>query len=150
MTCLYSMSAFYDDCKAQDADVILFDFMPAAGATVRDGQYYAVFIDTSKVLTIRDLRGVTMHEDGHLCTGALHKVDSPYQIVAQNEYRANAYSFQKFLPPDELMLAMQMGYTEPWELADYFELPERDIKNALHYWIECKGVKFNNNMDMGA
>jgi len=27
------------------------------------------------------------------------------------------------------MLAMQIGYTEPSELADYFELPEQDIKN---------------------
>ena len=29
------------------------------------------------------------------------------------------------------------------ELAEYFDLPEDDIKKALHYWTECRGVDFN-------
>jgi len=34
--------------------------------------------------------------------------------------------------PDELTL----------ELAEYFDLPEQDIKNALSYWTERKGIDF--------
>ena len=38
---------------------------------------------------------------------------------------------------------MQKGYTETWQLADYFDLDEDYIKKALHYWTECRGVDFN-------
>lgn len=84
-----------------------------------------------------------MHELGHLHTGALHKVSSPFQLIEQNEYRADADSFKRYLPPDELKNAMRNGYTTPWELADYFNLDEEYIQKALDYWAQCRGVNFN-------
>jgi hypothetical protein len=30
-----------------------------------------------------------------------------------------------------------------WQLAEYFDLPERDVQAALAYWTEHKGVDFN-------
>ena len=84
-----------------------------------------------------------LHESGHLHTGALHKVNSPFQLVEQNEYRADADAFRRCLPPDEIRTAMRAGYTEPWQLAEYFDLDEDYIKKALHYWTQCRGVDFN-------
>lgn len=84
-----------------------------------------------------------MHESGHLRTGALHKVYSPFQIVEQSEFRADADSFRRFLSSVEIRAAMRQGYTDSWQLAEYFDLDEEYIKKALHYWVECKGVDFN-------
>ena len=39
--------------------------------------------------------------------------------------------------------AFALGYTEPWQLAEYFELPERDVQKALTYWKDRRGVDFN-------
>lgn len=74
------------------------------------------------------MRTAMLHESGHLHTGALHKVDSPFQLVEQNEYRADADAFRRCLPPDEIRTAMRAGYTEPWQLAEYFDLDEDYIK----------------------
>ena len=57
-----------------------------------------------------------------------------HQLAAQSEHRADADSFQRYLPPEEIRQAMQKGYTETWQLADYFDLDEDYIKKALHYW----------------
>ena len=84
-----------------------------------------------------------MHESGHLHTGALHKVNSPFQLVEQNECRADADSFQRYLPAEEIRSAMRNGYVETWQLAEYFDVEESYIKKALHYWTECKGMDFN-------
>ena len=117
--------------------------MPQPGATVRDGNYYAVFLDFSKICSARLLRGVCCHELGHIATGALHRVDSPYELVERSEYRANRYVAQRFLTEAAFRDAFRAGYTELWQLAEYFDLPESDIAQALRYWTDCRGVDFN-------
>ena len=140
---MFELKHFYDYCKKNRVDVIPYFGMPQPGATLRDGSYYAVFLDFSKILTTRLLRGVCCHELGHIATGALHKVDSPYELVERSEYRANRYMAQAFLTEDAFREAFSAGYTELWQLAEYFDLPEQDIKNALTYWSERKEIDFN-------
>ena len=141
---MFELKHFYDYCKKNRVDVIPYFGMPQPGATLRDGSYYAVFLDFSKILTTRLLRGVCCHELGHIATGALHKVDSPYELVERSEYRANRYMAQAFLTEDAFRDAFQAGYTELWQLAEYFDLPEQDIKNALTYWSERRQVDFTH------
>ena len=71
---------------------------------------------------------------------------SPYEIKEQAENRAFAASVEKYLPVSELRQAMARGFTEPWQLAEYFSFDEDYIKKALHYWTECRGVDFNQTI----
>ena len=140
---MFELSHFYDYCKENRVDVIPYLGVPQPGATIRDGAYYAVFLDFSKILSTRLLRGVCCHELGHLATGALHRVDSPFELVERSEYRANRYMAQHFLTEEAFREAFAAGYTEVWQLADYFDLPEQDIKKALTYWSERRAVDFS-------
>jgi hypothetical protein len=80
----------------------------------------------------------------HAATGALHKVHSPYECWERSEYRANRYMAQTILTEDDFRKAFRAGCRELWQLAEYFELPEQDVKNALTYWSERRGIDFNN------
>lgn len=140
---MFFTSDFYQYCNENDVDIVPFERLPADAATVRYNGHYSVGLNFQKVRTVRKMRTAMMHESGHLHTGALHKVYSPFQIVEQSEFRADADSFRRYLSAGEIKSAMQQGYTTPWQLADYFELDEAYIKKALHYWIECRGVEFN-------
>ena len=139
---MFELADFYDYCRKNRVDVIPFSGVPAPGATVRDGEHLAVFLDFTKITTLQLLRGVCCHEMGHMATGALHKISSPYELVERSEYRANRYVAQTFLTADAFRTAFAAGYTEPWQLAEYFDLPEQDIINALTYWSERQGVDF--------
>lgn len=141
---MFELSDFYTHCRENDIDIIPFAGCPSPGATVRDGSYYAIFLDFTKIRSTRLLRGVCAHELGHAATGALHKVSSPYDLVERSEYRANRWAAEQFLSESDFRAAFAEGYTEPWELAEYFDLPEEDIKNALTYWTERRGVNFNS------
>ena len=141
---MFSTSEFYSYCRVHDVDVIPFDRLPAAATTVRYHGAYAVGLNFSRLHTVRQIRTAMLHESGHLHTGALHKVNSPFQLVEQNEYRADADAFRRCLPPEEIRTAMRAGYTEPWQLAEYFDLDEDYINKALHYWTQCRGVDFNH------
>lgn len=140
---MFEISNFYDYCREHHVDVIPYMGCPSPGATIRDQGCYAVFLDFSKIRSTRLLRGVYFHELGHVATGALHKVDSPYELVERSEYRANRWAAEHYLSDSDFRAAFADGYTEPWQLAEYFDLPEADIKNALACWTERKGIDFN-------
>ena len=140
---MFELSDFYDYCKENNVDVIPFLGCPKPGATLRDGAFYAVFLDFSQIKTTRTLRGVCFHEMGHLGTGALHKIDSPFELAERSEYRARRWSAQHFLTQNDFRTAFADGYTEVWQLAEYFDLPEADVRSALEYWIQCRGINFN-------
>ena len=140
---MFEISDFYDYCKAHQVDVIPYKGCPQPGATIRDRDCFAVFLDFSKIRSTRLLRGVCCHELGHAATGALHKVDSPYELVERSEYRANRWTAEHYLTEESFRKAFQEGYTELWQLAEYFDIPEQDIQKALTYWTASRGVDFN-------
>ena len=140
---MFELSEFYTYCRQNQVDVIPYAGVPQPGATVRDQGEYAVFLDFTKIHSARLLRGVCCHELGHLATGALHKVDSPYELVERSEYRANRYIAEHCLPEAEFREAFAAGCQELWQLAEFFDLPEADVQKALAYWTDCKGVNFN-------
>ena len=140
---MFELNVFYDFCEDNNVAVIPYDGMPKPGATIRDGSDFAVFLDFTQIPTTRKLRGVCCHEMSHVATGALHRAASPFESVERSEYRANRYTAQRFLSERAFRRAFSEGATELWQLAEYFELPEEDIKKALHYWTACRGVNFN-------
>lgn len=140
---MFEISDFYDYCKDHNVAVIPFDRCPQPAATIRDQDFYAVFLDFTKIRSARLLRGICYHELGHVATGALHKVDSPYELVERSEHRATRWAAEHFLTEEAFREAFHAGYTELWQLSDYFDLPERDIASALSYWTECKGIRFD-------
>lgn len=141
---MFELNVFYDYCKENQVAVIPYDAMPAPGATLRDGKALAVFLDFTQIPSTRVLRGVCCHEMSHLATGALHRVNSPFESVGRSEYRANRYAAQRFLTEKAFQRAFSQGYTEVWQLAEYFELPEEDVKRAYDYWVNARGVVFGN------
>lgn len=140
---MFELSDFYSYCKENNITVLPFDNAPCKGTTMRDADLYAIFLDFTKIRSTRQLRGVCCHELGHVATGALHKIESPFETVERSEYRANRWSAETFLTVEDFKEAFADGYTELWQLSEYFDLPEEDIKKALAYWSECKGVDFN-------
>ena len=141
---MFELSQFYSFCMENNVDIIPFDGMPSEGATIRDGSDYAIFLDFTKINTLRSFRGVCMHEQGHTATGALHRVSSPFETVERAEHRANRYAAETYITAEDFCQAFAGGFTEPWELAEYFDLPEKDVLKAYAYWTQCRGYDFNS------
>ena len=140
---MFEIADFYRYCRANDVLVIPYTGCPQPAATIRDDGQYGVFLDFSKIKSTRLLRGICCHELGHLQTGALHKVDSPYELWERSEYRANRWMAEQYLTAEAFEEAFSQGYTELWQLSEYFEMPESDVAKALIYWTQRRGVTIN-------
>lgn len=136
---MFELSEFYAYCKDKGIDIIPFDGCPSPGATLRYDGLYAIFLDFTKIKSTRLMRGVCFHELGHAATGALHKVNSPFETVERSEYRANRWTAEHFLTADAFREAVAAGCSELWQLAEYFDLPEADVEKALTFWVERRG-----------
>ena len=140
---MFELSDFYSYCKENKITVLPFDNAPSKGITMRDRGLYAIFLDFTQIRSTQLLRGVCYNELGHVASGALHGVESPFETVERSEYRANRWSAEMFLTVEDFREAFASGYTEPWELAEYFDLPEPDVRKAFSYWHDCRGVDFS-------
>lgn len=77
-----------------------------------------------------------LHETGHCETGSFYNQYSRFDITAKQEYRANKWAAEHALPKEALEQAAAEGYTEAWQLAEYFGVTEDFVRFAYaQYFI---------------
>lgn len=94
----------------------------------------AVAIDPFGLNSTKDEKIRLAHELGHCVTGSFYNRYSDFDIKARSEYRADKWAIKKLIPKDELQAAFEQGYTEPWDLAEYFNVTEEFIIKAVNYY----------------
>lgn len=81
------------------------------------------------------------HELGHCLYAGFYSRDTPYELRERIEHKADVWEIRKLLPFDVLQDAVRQGYEEPWQLAEYFDLPEAFINKALQYYTQNCGQR---------
>lgn len=141
---MVNMQAVFDAATARGIYLTHYSTGDLKAVTLEINERYAIFIDFFAFNSLREIKSVAAHEIGHVATGTTHKVDSPFDLIARHEWRANRWAYENFLPVEELQAAFAAGCCEAWELAEWFDLPEKTIKNALRFYTEARGIDFNN------
>ena len=93
-----------------------------------------VLMDYSLIGTGPTERVHLAHEIGHCTTDSFYNRHTPFDIRQKHENRADKWAIKKLVPEDELNEAVSNGITEPWELAEYFNVTEDFMKKAVCYY----------------
>ncbi len=93
-----------------------------------------IAIDPHKVKSIADRKEKTVHELGHCMTGAFYDASCPVIPRGRCEHRATAWAVTHTFTRRTLIKAIKSGLTEIWQLADYFNVTEHFMKDALTYY----------------
>ncbi len=88
------------------------------------------FVGIDKDITSIEELVHTAHELGHCETGSFYNRYSKFNVISKYEYKADKWAIQRLIPADELINAVNEGYTEAWELAEYFGVTEPFIHRA--------------------
>lgn len=94
----------------------------------------AIAIDPFGLNSTKDEKIRLAHELGHCVTGSFYNRYSDFDIKAKSENKADKWAIKKLIPKDELQAAFEQGYTEPWDLAEYFNVTEEFIIKAVNYY----------------
>lgn len=135
------LETIYNDLRKQNISLYVYDVGPEKSVTIELNHKYAVFIDPFRIDSISEIKRALIHETGHCATGCTHKVSSSLDLVAKHEYKANRWAIEHYVPFEDLQSAIEKGYIEKWQLAEYFDLPEEFIEKALSYYFITKEKK---------
>lgn len=127
--------SLYNELQDAGIDFYLWDMDDLPAATIEVNGKYGVFMDFNNIDTTAEERVCVGHEGGHVMTGATHKLNSPYEIIEQNENKADKWAIQRLVPKDDLDRAVAAGYTEIWNLAEYFNVTEPFMRKAV-WWYQ--------------
>lgn len=145
---MLTFADLYADLRANNIRLYQYDVGNLRSATIEMKGDYAVFTDVSAFPTLREAKRAIAHEIGHCATGCTHKVSSPIDLVEKHEYKANRWAVTHYIPFQEIDKAVHEGYTQPFELAEYFDVPEHMIAWAIHYYIDICGMQFTKETDL--
>lgn len=126
----------YAYAENRNIDVDWIPMQRATSLSVPLGDGYAIALDPWKLGTLAQETVCLAHELGHCETGAFYNRYAARDVRQKHENRANKWAYKKLVPEDELKQAILQGYREPWELAEYFDLPEAFLRGALKYYQE--------------
>lgn len=119
---------------AEDHDISIHDFrFQKILAMAVPGH---VAIDYTKLYGERQEKSILMHEISHNETGTFYGLQLPLESRERLEYRARKWAWLRLIPAEELKRAIAAGCTEIWDLAEYFDLPEEQVAEAVAYYRE--------------
>lgn len=129
-----TLLALYDELQEKGVLVFEYSSKDTKAVTVGNAWGYGIFMDTNHIDTSTEELCVLAHEYGHCATGATHAVSSPLDLIEKHEYKADKFASHKLIDPDELRKAVEKGYTEPWQLAEKFDVTEDFLRRALYIY----------------
>lgn len=119
---------------AEEFHIDVHDFQmqctPSQSQMIEDGSCH-IAIDKKQMNTNAQEKVVLSHEIGHCVTGSFYNRYSQHDIKSRHENRANKKAAHLLVPLDKLINAIEEGYDNVWELAEYFEITETFMRKAL-------------------
>ena len=126
--------SLYNELNSAGVKFYHWDLKDGKAATVELGGRYGVFMDFSNIHNSSEELVAVAHEGGHISTGATHKVNSAYDLIAKHEYKADKWAIKALIPVEELDVAVAEGHTGLWDLADYFGVTEDFMRKAVCWY----------------
>lgn len=129
-----SLLRLYNELNTSGIHFYTWELDEQKAAAVEINGAYAVFMDFDNIASEAEETVIVAHEAGHCMTGATHCLHSPFDLIQKHENRADRWAIKKLVPKDELDDAVSRGITEPWDLAEHFNVTEDFMKKAICYY----------------
>lgn len=129
----------YKFADSHNVDIFKYDVPYDSLSVCIDGS--CAIATTDRMLETNAYEKVCLaHELGHCETGSFYNEYSPLDVRGKHERRADKWAIKKLVSEDELHDAVCNGYTEIWELAEYFDITEDYMYKIVCYY---EGLEWN-------
>ncbi|HHY23567.1 MAG TPA: ImmA/IrrE family metallo-endopeptidase [Clostridiaceae bacterium] len=125
----------YNLAEKEDIEI---DYFPMKEVTAMSFPEGWIALNADKINTSVEEKVYLAHELGHYMTGSFYNVNSKLDVKSRHENRANRWAIKKLVPKTKFKKAIRSGFREPWELAEYLEVPDSFVKEAAKYY-KAKG-----------
>ena len=124
----------YDEAKQENIKVLEHKIGDRKSIIAHTPNWTAIALNKRLIESEAEEKTVLFHEMGHHYTKAYYNFESKFELKCRKEYRAHRWAVMNYLPLDELLNAVNKGYTEPYQLAEYFDVTEEFIHTAYEIY----------------
>ena len=121
----------YQDCDKKGIDIDYYPMKIAKSLAFPEGW---IVIDVDKIDNSIEEKEILAHEEAHIETGSFYNVYSSLDIKAKHERKAEKATIKKLIPKNELIDAIQCGFIDHWELAEYFGVSDKFMLKAMEFY----------------
>ena len=93
----------------------------------------------NKNMTTAEKCSVLAEELGHHYTTVGDILDQSDIGNRKQERKARAWAYEKIVPLDSIKQAFTTGHREPWGIAEYLDVDEQFLRDAMQYYEEVYG-----------
>lgn len=129
-----TLTSLYRCAERKGIQVLNFSLPHNASMSIEDGDRCFIGIDRTQIQTEADERTRLAHELGHCVTGSFYSRYTAVDCRQRHENRADKWAIRRLFSAADLDAAVANGYTELWDLADFFGVTEDFIKKAVCYY----------------
>lgn len=101
---------------------------------ISDGLYCDGHIWINKDMTSARKACILAEEIGHHMTSVGDIIDQTDIRNRKQEHKARRWAFKTLVPLDDINRAIEHGHSELWEMAEYLEVDEGFLREALRYY----------------
>lgn len=125
-----NINELYDIADKNNIAVYHFPMKSAVAVSIPGN----IGIDTNKIETAVEETVRLAHELGHCMKNAFYNVKNICDLREKHEYKADKWAVNTVIPFENLMQAVNNGITEPWELAEHFDVTEEFVHTAFQIY----------------
>lgn len=130
-----NLNKLYDIAEKENIKIYDWHIEDADGIYLNYDKIDAIALNYDEFGTYIDEKCTLAEELGHYYMDATYPLSSTYETRSRQEYRAKKWSFLTLVPYNQLQEAINKGLTEPYQLAEYFEVSDMFMQKCLEFYI---------------
>ena len=131
---MVTLEKLYDKAEQENINIHNFNLENHKGCYYEYKNKKFIFMNYCYINSETEEKLTLSEELAHYYTGATYNIDDTYYLKEKAEYKALKWQINTLLPYSELSTQIKKGLTEIWELAEYFQVSEDFIRQALEYY----------------
>ena len=128
------LNDLYNSADVRNVRIDNFRLDGCESLSLCDGDLCFIAIDPLLNCTSAEEKVILAHELGHCITGSFYNRYSVVDDRKRSERRADIFAYNLLINRDELKKQLKSGVQTVWELADYFNVTEPFMNEAVEYY----------------
>ena len=132
-----NLSALYKKAESSNIEIDYFEMKSLIALSIPG----AVALNTKSIGSHTEEKVILAHELGHHFRNSFYDISSTYELRERQEMRADRWAVENLVPLEELETAITQGHTELYDLAEYFDVTEAFMLNAINTYKVTEKLK---------
>lgn len=138
------LNKLYDVAEKEKIEIYNYQIENCEGMFLHYNNFNVIALNNKLIKTTKKEIEVLAEELGHYYMNATYPPNTDnIELISRQEFRAKKWSYLVLIPIEEIKKAVKKGNKNIDELADYFDVTDKFMQEALFFYFENGYIQQN-------